>query len=146
MGKFDGVLLVSDFDETLYDHTRRVPPRNVEAIRYFQSQGGRFTVATGRTHRTFAAYFHLAPINAPVVLSNGSTLYDFETDTLLKQTWLPDTSPEDLGWLLEQFPQLAMEAYHGKEIYAWNPNAITDAHMSKVGNTRLRTTPTEHNF
>jgi len=133
VGKFDGVLLVSDFDETLYARSRRVPERNVQAIRYFQSEGGRFTVATGRAHRTFAAYFHLAPINAPVVLSNGSTLYDFETDTLLEQTVLPVTAPADLGWLLEQFPRLAMEAYHGEEIYAWNPNDITDAHMSKVG-------------
>ena len=34
MGKFDGLLLVSDFDDTLYDFQHRVPPRNIEAIRY----------------------------------------------------------------------------------------------------------------
>ena len=71
MGKFDGLLLVSDFDDTLYDFQHRVPPRNIEAIRYWIQEGGRFTVATGRAHRTFAPYAHLAPINAPVVLSNG---------------------------------------------------------------------------
>ena len=54
MGKFDGVLLVSDFDDTLYGANRRIPPRNLEALHYFVSQGGRFTVATGRAHRTFA--------------------------------------------------------------------------------------------
>ena len=32
MGKFDGLLLVSDFDDTLYDFQHRVPPRNIESI------------------------------------------------------------------------------------------------------------------
>ena len=48
MGKFDGVLLVSDFDDTLYGANRQIPPRNLEALHYFVGQGGRFTVATGR--------------------------------------------------------------------------------------------------
>ena len=26
-----------------------------------------------------------------------------------------------------------MESYHGEDIYVWNPNPITDAHMKKVG-------------
>ena len=29
MGKFDGVLLVSDFDDTLYDSRHRIPERNL---------------------------------------------------------------------------------------------------------------------
>ena len=70
MGKFDGLLLASDFDDTLYDLDLRIPERNLEAIGYFTGQGGRFTVATGRAHRTFAPYAHLVPMNAPAVLSN----------------------------------------------------------------------------
>lgn len=133
MGKFDGVLLVSDFDDTLYGANRRIPPRNLEALHYFVSQGGRFTVATGRAHRTFAPYVHLAPVNAPVVLSNGSALYDFERDVMLEQTFLPESSARDFAALFEAFPSLGMESYHGEDIYVWNPNPITDAHMKKVG-------------
>ena len=133
MGKFDGVLLVSDFDDTLYDSLHRIPPRNLEAIAYFQSQGGRFTVATGRAHRTFAPHVHLAPINAPVVLSNGSALYDFQQNKMLTQTFLPLSAPRDFHQLLEVFPSVGIEAYHGEDIYVWNPNPITDAHMKKVG-------------
>ena len=51
MGKFDGLLLVSDFDDTLYDFHHRIPPRNLEALGRWIGQGGRFTVATGRAHR-----------------------------------------------------------------------------------------------
>ena len=63
MGKFDGLLLVSDFDDTLYDDYHRVPERNLRALDYFRSQGGRFTIATGRAHRTFAPHVHLVPIS-----------------------------------------------------------------------------------
>lgn len=34
---------------------------------------------------------------------------------------------------MEQFPSMAIEAYHGEDIYVWNPNEITQAHMKKVG-------------
>ena len=133
MGKFDGLLLVSDFDDTLYGSSHRIPERNLEAIAYFVREGGRFTVATGRAHTTFAPYVHLAPINAPVILSNGSALYDFQTDRMLEQTLLSDTAPQDMRAVLEAFPTLALEAYHGEDIYVYRPSWITEAHMKKVG-------------
>lgn len=102
MGKFDGLLLVSDFDDTLYDSHHRVPERNLKALDYFRRQGGRFTVATGRAHRTFAPHVHLVPIDVPVVLSNGSALYDFHQGRRLVQTLLFLPPPRILGqlWML----------------------------------------------
>lgn len=56
MGKFTGVLLASDYDNTLLDtesarrsggEAPRVSERNQVALRYFMEQGGRFAVATG---------------------------------------------------------------------------------------------------
>lgn len=132
MGKFDGLLLASDFDDTLYDYNLRIPERNLEAIRYFTSQGGFFTVATGRAHRTFAPYAHLVPMNAPAVLSNGAAIYDFQRDQIVEQTLLDENAPRDLGALMEEFPSMSIEAYHGEDIYVWNPNEITLAHMKKV--------------
>ena len=133
MGKFTGLLLASDFDDTLYDSHCRVPERNLRAIRYFIAQGGRFTVATGRAHRTFQPHYASVPINAPVVLSNGAAIYDFQADRMIQQTVLPPSAPRDLGEVMERFPTLGMEAYHNEDIYVWNPNEITFAHMKKVG-------------
>ena len=133
MGKFDGVLLVSDFDDTLYGTRSEVPPANLRALERFVAQGGRFTVATGRAHTTFAPYAHLAPINAPVILSNGSALYDFSTNTVLYQTYLHERIAEDLTALTGAIPELAFEAYHGEDIYVYNPNWVTHGHMKKVG-------------
>ena len=132
MGKFDGLLLATDFDDTLYDQTLHIPQRNIEAIRYFTGQGGYFTVATGRAHRTFAPYAPLVPMNAPAVLSNGAAIYDFQNDRPVEQTQLAPSAPRDLGAVMERFPTLSIEAYHGEDIYVWNPNAITLAHMKKV--------------
>ena len=120
MGKFDGVLLVSDFDDTLYGLDLRVCPRNIEALNYFIAQGGRFTVATGRAHTTFAPYVHLAPINAPVILSNGSAIYDFQQDRSLVQTYLDPRAPQDMTALAADIPEIGFEAYHNEDIYVYN--------------------------
>lgn len=132
MGKFDGLLLASDFDDTLYDLTFHIPDRNLKAIRYFIRQGGMFTVATGRAHRTFSPYAHMVPMNAPAVLSNGAAIYDFQKNEVVEQTLLDQAAPRDLGAIMEEFPSLSIEAYHGEDIYIWNPNEITLAHMKKV--------------
>ncbi|MBQ7348038.1 MAG: HAD-IIB family hydrolase [Clostridia bacterium] len=47
MGKFDGILLMSDLDGTLCS-AGTVSQENCDAIRYFQSEGGLFSVASGR--------------------------------------------------------------------------------------------------
>ncbi len=134
MGKFDGVLLASDFDETLCDGmTNTVPERSLAALRRFMAEGGRFLVATGRAHRTFAPWADKVPMNAPAVLSNGSAIYDFETEQMLWQSFLRPQAADDVEALCRAFPDLGFEAYHGEDIYVHNPNSVTEAHMRKVG-------------
>ena len=132
MGKFDGILLASDFDDTLYDYHLRIPERNLEAIRYLIREGGHFTVSTGRAHRTFSPHAPVVPMNAPAVLSNGAAIYDFQADKMLEQTHLPEAAPQDLAGLMEAFPTVSLEVYHGEDIYVCNPNEITFAHLKKV--------------
>ena len=57
MGKFDGVLIASDYDNTIVyteDSLRGkggippVSPENRAAMEYFMAQGGTFCVSTGR--------------------------------------------------------------------------------------------------
>ena len=133
MGKFDGVLLATDFDDTYYGADNRVHPANLEAVDYFKSQGGTFTVSTGRAHRTFFPFLALAPVNAPVVLSNGAQLYDFDADRMVLETTLPVTIGPDLEEVAARVPQVSLEAYHGEDIYIWNPNRWTWFHLNKAG-------------
>ena len=95
LGKFNGVLLVSDFDDTLYGEDMRITRENVEALTYFTREGGTFTVATGRARPNFAPHASHIPINAPVILSNGSALYDFRTEEMIPADG-PGQSPHRL--------------------------------------------------
>ena len=133
MGKFDGVLLVSDFDDTLYGPDLRVPPANVEAIDYFVKGGGTFTVATGRAHPTFVPHAQCVAINAPVILSNGSALYDFRAGRMVYETFLPDRAREDLQQVARAIPEIGFEAYHHDDIYVYQPNAVTWNHLGRAG-------------
>lgn len=135
MGKFKGVLLASDFDDTLYNSKDEVSARNLAALDYFVREGGRFTVSTGRAHRTFAPYVGAAPINAPVILSNGALLYDFERDETVLELPLPHQAGEDLLALCQALPSLGVECYHGDDVYIHNPNEFTHRHVARVKTT-----------
>lgn len=132
MGKFDGVLFMSDYDDTFLGQDEVVPQANITAVKYFIENGGHFAISTGRAHRTFHQFAPQIPMNAPCVLSNGSTIYDFETDKLILQTYLSDTAREDFKKISSQFPDLGIETYYNEQIYAYNPNDVTYAHMKKV--------------
>lgn len=82
MGKFSEVLLASDFDRTLTDREGHIPEANLKAIRHFISEGGRFTVASGRSIPLFRSRAAAIPINAPCILFNGAACYDYREEKL----------------------------------------------------------------
>ena len=139
MGKFDGVLFFADYDDTLYNSQRTVSPENRAAIRYFIDNGGYFSIATGRAHRTFTPQIEKEQltINAPVVLSNGAAIYDYASERYLLESFLPKDAPQMLVQLCDQFPALGFEAYHGEDIYVHNPNRVTREHLAKVGGAQI---------
>ena len=51
MGRFDGVMILTDMDGTLLNSQRQLSRGNQEAAGYFMEQGGLFSVATGRAKR-----------------------------------------------------------------------------------------------
>ena len=51
---------------------------------------------------------------------------------MLEQTHLPEAAPQDLAGLMEAFPTVSLEVYHGEDIYVCRPNHITFAHLKKV--------------
>lgn len=151
MGKFAGVLLASDFDNTLI-YTERalrtgspVPPlseKNRAALEYFMAEGGRFAIATGRALPAFMKYAPEVPMNAPGVVCNGAMLYDFEQGVYLESALLDEKTRERGQYILEQFPDVAIEAYHiDNVIHAVHPNEITrqHEHLTKVGVTEAPT-------
>lgn len=106
MGKFDGYLLVSDFDGTLsYSESRVdengkkygvtiIPEEAQNAIRYFQSEGGLFTLATGRQSSWIAQWKDAFVPNTFVSSLNGAYLYDPESGRVLFSRPLDADFPE----------------------------------------------------
>lgn len=139
MGKFDGLLFISDYDNTItYTQASLLggeepPPisrENRRAIEYFMAQGGVFSVATGRALPAFVPIASAIPMNGPTILFNGAAIYDFTAGRYLHTAFLPDSVLEHLALLLDRFPGLAMEIYHDDTvIHTLRPNEITRQHL-----------------
>ncbi len=128
MGKFDGVLIVSDIDGTLYWHGK-IPKRNLEAIEYFKSEGGIFSIATGRCVAASVFINDEAGANAPLVACHGGQVFDTTAGKLLYNATLDDRVKPYLGVIMEKFPDVGVEIFSGLDIYEYRSNPGTRWHL-----------------
>ncbi len=107
MGKFDGFLICSDVDSTLTYEAGKVSDENAKAIKYFQDEGGLFTLATGRAPSFMEHFSDKLRINAPIVSFNGTLLFDTEKDEIIK-SWPMDKAAvyEVFKYLQKTYPQI----------------------------------------
>ena len=125
MGKFDGVLIASDFDNTMV-YTEGA----LRSGGYFMAQGGTFSVATGRALPSFASVMDGVPMNGPTVLFNGAAIYDFPAGRYLRTAFLPEYIRDHVRQLSQLMPGLTYEIYHDdNSIHVVNPNEITARHL-----------------
>ena len=119
MGIYSEVLLTVDYDRTMTAPDSKVPQRNLEAIRYFMDNGGAFTLNTGRSTTTAKKLLDTLPVNAPMILYNGSACYE--------DGKLVDYIPIELDmWptvmaVAEAFPELNVEIQTLDNHYLINP-------------------------
>lgn len=109
MGRYTGMMIASDLDGTFLDAKGHVVQRNIDAIRAFCAEGGLFTFATGRHHD------HLPEavpgverlVNMPVIVANGSYLYDFSTERVLAEVFMEiDVSRAALQYARANYPRV----------------------------------------
>ncbi|MCR5429675.1 MAG: HAD family hydrolase [Eubacterium sp.] len=107
MGKFDGFLICSDVDSTLTYEAGKVSDENAKAIKYFQDEGGLFTLATGRAPSFMEHFSDKLKINAPIVSFNGTLLYDTGKDEIIK-TWPMEKAVvyKIFKYLQETYPEI----------------------------------------
>ena len=104
---FSDILLTVDFDRTLTGPDSKIPQRNLDAIAYFTQNGGSFTVNTGRSTASFGKHLPNLPINAPVLMYNGSARWQKGKLEELKVLDLPQW--ETIRILREEFPNMNLE-------------------------------------
>ncbi len=147
MGKFSGVLIASDYDNTMaftegaLRQGKEMPtlsPENRRAIEYFMAEGGIFSVATGRALPSFSRVCGDLPMNGPTVLFNGAAIYDFSAKQYLHTAFLDPSVLPYVAEVLAAWPDAAAEIYHDDDaIHALQPNKLTEIHLN------LTQTPTQ---
>ncbi len=87
MGIFDNCLLASDIDGTLIDDGF-LNPKNIEKIEYFMSEGGYFSLATGRSVNAISMVLNKLERVSPCVVDNGCLIYDYENSCSVYEAYI----------------------------------------------------------
>lgn len=117
MNKFKGYLICTDCDGTLTDNEGKVSDANAEAIKYFEEEGGLFTLATGRFPHFANNFKDKFLVNAPIVSLNGAVIYDINEEKMLNSwTMNKDSFAKVLRYVNEEWPQI-WEIWTSPNIY-----------------------------
>ena len=109
MGRYDGYLILADYDGTLADRSGQVSPENVDAIKQFQREGGFFTIASGRSPDFIRNVAEKVPLNAPVIALNGGAIIDPESFKVIERIGGNDEFVGDYLSLID--PEISFETH-----------------------------------
>ena len=127
MALFSDVFLTVDYDRTLTAPDSSIPERNLEAIRYFMDNGGAFTVNTGRSVPMTKVFRDKVPVNAPLLLYNGSAAYDLDRGQLEFCHEIQLDMWETVHNCMALFPDLTVEVQGVDAHYRFTENPAWDA-------------------
>jgi len=101
-------LIATDLDGTFLGANSELIPANIDAIAAFCAEGGLFTIATGRLPMNLVTIpSPHALLNAPAIMGNGSCLYDFTSNTSVREALLPaETARALLDFAEQKFPEV----------------------------------------
>lgn len=127
MGIYSDILLTVDFDRTLTAPDSTIPQRNLEAIQYFIDNGGTFTVNTGRSLPMTRIFRDIVPVNAPLLLYNGSAAYDLSRQEFTVTHKIPLDQEKTIEKLRVLFPDMTLEMQGLDAHYIFEENPAWDA-------------------
>lgn len=129
MGKFDGMLLCTDLDDTLLTDNKQVSEKNRKAIDYFKSEGGLFTFSTGRVPMGARLILEYVVPNAPIVCFNGGGIYDFSENKMLWSRKLDSDAISAVEYVDRQLDFVGIEICTEEKIYFSKINAKVREHQ-----------------
>ncbi len=127
MGIFDGCLLASDIDGTLIDNGY-INPRCIEKIKFFVSEGGYFSLSTGRSAGAVSAAVNAIDCLSPSVVCNGAMIYDYASNKVLKEYLLCDEDKGVAQLVIDLGLDIGIEIHSGERALVVLRNAETDIH------------------
>ena len=132
MGIFNGCLITSDVDDTLVSNGY-INPKNVEKIEYFISEGGLFSVATGRSANAIGTVTAALKRFSPSVVSNGCLIYDYENKKVLHQEKIPQEDHKLIKAVIDAKLKVGCEIHSGYNSYTLLRNSEADFHQKYEG-------------
>ncbi len=133
MGKFDGILLVSDLDETLLTKDKRISDGNRAAIQRFTAEGGTFTYVTGRIPVGMQAVLDQMTPEVPVGCINGGGIYDPKTKTYVWSAKLDPAAEKLVDYVYREFPDVGIELCGYYEAWFLRMTPLTEEHRQIEG-------------
>ena len=131
MKKFEGMLLACDMDGTLLNDSKQIPAENLRALQYFTEQGGRLSLATGRSPHAIGTYTAQLPVNAPYSVMNGSLICDENRQTLYC-AGMPKQAKEMIYHVLLNNSQFGCEIFTAETALIRQMSSHTLQHMHKL--------------
>lgn len=123
---FEGILLVTDMDGTILDDNKKISKKDIESIEFFEENGGKFTIATGRIVESAREYVEMVEINFPVVVYNGGKVFDYKNNKVLNEEYLSQAKKEVLDRILEDKLKVGIEVYAEETAYIVKETELTD--------------------
>ncbi len=120
MGRYSGILLMSDFDGTLFaDQT--ISRENCEAIRRFQSEGGLFSLCSGRPPHWLTQWKDYFVPNTWSVMLNGTLFCDMSTGATAFEKTLDDSVTDFANEMRLACPKLDFIRFHDRDSFVNMP-------------------------
>ncbi|MGZ9762598.1 HAD family hydrolase [Mycoplasma sp. 394] len=123
----DGTLLTSDF---------KLLDAQLNALKYLESKNKNIIIATGRPKFTIQSFIHHIPTQFPLILANGSMIYDLKNDKLVKSF---DILKEDAFDLYDKLIELNFDFlfYTKDKMVAYNTH-LSDFYIKKNYPSRVK--------
>ncbi len=128
VGLFSGCLLASDIDGTLISDGV-LPDRNVEKIEWFLSEGGAFSLASGRSPGAVSSVFHKLKRVSPSVMMNGCCIYDFDEKRVLSEKNIATSGKKMVGEVLDACKNIGIEVHIADKVFELRGNSETADHQ-----------------
>ena len=132
MGIFDGILICSDWDGTLFcDKT--VPQKTRDAVNYFMSEGGHFAITSGRGPDYLYEQRHLVMPNTYCICYGGSLICNIESGDVIREGYLGDNALALVDrMLLSDIDIVKLNAHTTEGIISYTPTEYFEFARNKI--------------
>ncbi|MGN0612583.1 MAG: HAD-IIB family hydrolase, partial [Porcipelethomonas sp.] len=121
--------MITDLDGTLLPDNKILSAQDKAAIKRFRNDGGRFSIATGRTIQATRKFIQELEVDMPVILYNGSLIYDCQRKEILFTDELPPEAEEIAGELFDYMKNPGGEVLRLDNIYVVCNNEYEREHI-----------------